>query len=113
VPSTLTIDIELTNNCNAACSFCPRDATPHEGLMRPEVFERSFAAITAEKLARVGSRKPLCKRCTLDPINLVARRRHVADPTASRPFDATIEDILDNDRAARRLAAEVIAAARR
>jgi hypothetical protein len=55
----------------------------------------------------------LCKRCTLDPINLVARRRHVADPTASRPFDATIEDILDNDRAARRLAAEVIAAARR
>jgi MoaA/NifB/PqqE/SkfB family radical SAM enzyme len=73
------------------------------------VFERSFAAITTEKLARVGSREPLCKRCTLDPINLLARRRQVADPTSSRPFDASIEDILANDRAARTLAAEVIA----
>jgi hypothetical protein len=75
--------------------------------------ERSFAEITAEKLARVGSREPPGKRCTLDPVNLLARRRHVADATASRPFDATIEDILDNDRAARTLAAEIVAWARR
>lgn len=36
------IDIEITNRCNAKCSFCPRDATPHQGLMGPEVFEQSL-----------------------------------------------------------------------
>ena len=33
-----TIDIEPTNRCNAKCHFCPRDATPHQGLMTQEVF---------------------------------------------------------------------------
>jgi MoaA/NifB/PqqE/SkfB family radical SAM enzyme len=33
------IDIEVTNRCNARCHFCPRDRTPHQGLMSPEVFE--------------------------------------------------------------------------
>jgi MoaA/NifB/PqqE/SkfB family radical SAM enzyme len=37
------IDIELTNRCNAKCHFCPRDQTPHEGLMSPEVFGQSLA----------------------------------------------------------------------
>jgi MoaA/NifB/PqqE/SkfB family radical SAM enzyme len=36
------IDIEVTNRCNAKCHFCPRDATPHQGLMTPEVFTRSL-----------------------------------------------------------------------
>lgn len=34
----ITVDIELTNRCNAACSFCPREKTPHQGLMSDETF---------------------------------------------------------------------------
>jgi len=36
------VDIEVTNRCNAKCSFCPRDRTPHQGLMEPEVFEQAL-----------------------------------------------------------------------
>jgi MoaA/NifB/PqqE/SkfB family radical SAM enzyme len=36
---TVTIDFEVTNRCNADCHFCPRDMTPHEGLMSWETFE--------------------------------------------------------------------------
>jgi MoaA/NifB/PqqE/SkfB family radical SAM enzyme len=36
------VDIELTNRCNAVCNFCPRDQTPHTGLMSPEVFAKSL-----------------------------------------------------------------------
>jgi MoaA/NifB/PqqE/SkfB family radical SAM enzyme len=39
----LTVDIEPTNRCNAKCHFCPRDATPHQGLMAPEVFAQALA----------------------------------------------------------------------
>jgi MoaA/NifB/PqqE/SkfB family radical SAM enzyme len=38
-----TVDIELTNRCNAKCYFCPRDQTPHQGLMSTEVFDQSLA----------------------------------------------------------------------
>jgi len=37
------IDIEFSNRCNADCYFCPRDATPHEGVMKPEVFDKALA----------------------------------------------------------------------
>jgi MoaA/NifB/PqqE/SkfB family radical SAM enzyme len=37
------VDIEVTNRCNAKCHFCPRDKTPHQGLMTPEVFDQSLA----------------------------------------------------------------------
>jgi MoaA/NifB/PqqE/SkfB family radical SAM enzyme len=40
---TFGVDIEPTNRCNAKCYFCPRDATPHQGLMTPAVFEQSLA----------------------------------------------------------------------
>jgi MoaA/NifB/PqqE/SkfB family radical SAM enzyme len=36
------VDIELTNRCNATCNFCPRDQTPHQGLMTPEVFTKAL-----------------------------------------------------------------------
>ena len=39
---TFTIDIEPTNRCNAKCHFCPRDQTPHQGLMTPETFRQSL-----------------------------------------------------------------------
>jgi MoaA/NifB/PqqE/SkfB family radical SAM enzyme len=38
-----TVDVEITNRCNAKCDFCPRDATPHQGLMSVETFEHSLA----------------------------------------------------------------------
>jgi MoaA/NifB/PqqE/SkfB family radical SAM enzyme len=47
-----SIDIELTNRCNAKCHFCPRDQTPHEGTMGPEVFDQSLRrAIEYRELA--------------------------------------------------------------
>ncbi|CAA0091220.1 Coenzyme PQQ synthesis protein E [Halioglobus japonicus] len=39
----LTIDIEITNRCNATCHFCPRDATPHQGIMDVETFDKALA----------------------------------------------------------------------
>lgn len=38
----IAIDIELTNRCNADCGFCPRDKTPHQGLMAAETFDRAL-----------------------------------------------------------------------
>jgi hypothetical protein len=76
------------------------------------VFESSFAEITAAKLTRVSSRKPICARCTHDPANLLRRRRHVADPTLSRPFGASLEELVYIDAAARELARQVISAPR-
>jgi len=43
----MTIDIEITNRCNATCDFCPRDQTPHEGFMSPEVFDQSLRQAVA------------------------------------------------------------------
>jgi MoaA/NifB/PqqE/SkfB family radical SAM enzyme len=40
-----TVDLELTNRCNATCRFCPRAATPHQGLMRSEVFDQALTRI--------------------------------------------------------------------
>jgi MoaA/NifB/PqqE/SkfB family radical SAM enzyme len=39
----ITIDVEPTNRCNAKCHFCPRDKTPHQGLMSPEVFAQTLS----------------------------------------------------------------------
>jgi MoaA/NifB/PqqE/SkfB family radical SAM enzyme len=38
----ISVDLELTNRCNASCHFCPRDQTPHQGLMSPEVFTKAL-----------------------------------------------------------------------
>ena len=40
-----TVDLELTNRCNADCQFCPRDATPHQGRMRSDVFDQTLSRI--------------------------------------------------------------------
>ncbi len=42
-PLFLTIDIEITNRCNATCHFCPRDATPHQGIMDVDTFDKALA----------------------------------------------------------------------
>lgn len=38
-------DIEVTNRCNAKCHFCPRDRTPHQGMMTPEVFSQALQRV--------------------------------------------------------------------
>jgi MoaA/NifB/PqqE/SkfB family radical SAM enzyme len=77
------------------------------------VFETSFAEITAAKLSRVSSRKPICVRCTLDPVNLLRRRRRVADPTLSPPLGTSLEKLVLNDAVAKELARQVADTARR
>lgn len=48
----IAIDIELTNRCNASCSFCPREMTPHQGMMSAEVFDQ--ALVRAEEYHRTA-----------------------------------------------------------
>jgi MoaA/NifB/PqqE/SkfB family radical SAM enzyme len=36
------VDIELTSRCNAKCSFCPRDQTPHLGLIHELTFSAAL-----------------------------------------------------------------------
>ena len=49
------LDIEPTNRCNADCYFCPRDQTPHQGLMTVEVFDQSLSrAVEYREIARIG-----------------------------------------------------------
>jgi MoaA/NifB/PqqE/SkfB family radical SAM enzyme len=38
----VTVDVEVTNRCNARCDFCPRELTPHQGLMSAETFEQAL-----------------------------------------------------------------------
>ena len=72
------LDIEPTNRCNAHCYFCPRDQTPHQGLMTPEVFDKAlertgeFNAFVTErfgahlKVNLCGLGEPLLNRLTPD-----------------------------------------------
>jgi MoaA/NifB/PqqE/SkfB family radical SAM enzyme len=54
------VDIEPTNRCNAHCYFCPRDATPHQGLMTTEVFDQALARVVEfEDLARTRFGAPV------------------------------------------------------
>lgn len=38
---TVSVDIELTNACNASCTFCPRDKMPAIGLISPDTFYKA------------------------------------------------------------------------
>ncbi len=40
--SHVLVDIELTNRCNALCSFCPRDKTPQQGYLSRENFYQAI-----------------------------------------------------------------------
>lgn len=42
---TFVVDIEPTNACNADCYFCPRDQTPHQGLMSDENFDHALSRV--------------------------------------------------------------------
>ena len=72
------IDMEVTNRCNAKCHFCPRDRTPHQGLMSPEVFAAGlqraveFRAAIADpagdqvRVSLCGLGEPLLNRHVID-----------------------------------------------
>ncbi len=64
---TFGVDIEPTNRCNAKCYFCPRDATPHQGLMAPDVFEQSLARCDElrGKLRALDRKDPKISLCGL------------------------------------------------
>ena len=40
--SHVLVDIELTNRCNALCSFCPRDKTPQQGYLSRDNFYKTI-----------------------------------------------------------------------
>ena len=77
------LDIETTNRCNAHCYFCPRDQTPHQGLMTVDVFDQAlaraveFGAIAREhyqthmKVNLCGLGEPLLNRNTPDFVRKV------------------------------------------
>ncbi|GAB5445131.1 radical SAM/SPASM domain-containing protein [Gymnodinialimonas sp.] len=59
-PLYLTIDIEITNRCNATCHFCPRDATPHQGIMDEATFQQSLRrAVEYREVVREVSGLPV------------------------------------------------------
>lgn len=45
VPESRAIDIEITNRCNALCTFCPRDKMPPLGKMKQETYTRILERI--------------------------------------------------------------------
>lgn len=46
----LALDIELTNRCNALCTFCPRDKTPKQGFMTEAHFRQAVFRAKEENL---------------------------------------------------------------
>ena len=42
--------MELTNRCNALCTFCPRDKTPKQGFMSEAVFHQAVQRAVEENL---------------------------------------------------------------
>ena len=64
---TVVVDIEPTNRCNAKCYFCPRDQTPHQGLMAPDVFEQALGRVVdlRAKFRELGRPDPNVSLCGL------------------------------------------------
>jgi len=56
-------DIELTNRCNALCTFCPRDETPDQGFMNYETFQKCLSRAeelgTQPNINSTGQGEPL------------------------------------------------------
>ncbi len=98
------LDIEPTNRCNAHCYFCPRDQTPHQGLMTVEVFDQAlrrtieFRDVVDEhfgthiKVNLCGLGEPLLNRHTPDFI------RKIRDAGFERSI-STNGSLLDERRA--------------
>lgn len=61
-PGMRNLDIELTNRCNAQCTFCPRDQTPDQGFMTEATFkqciERALELEQVPKFHSAGQGEP-------------------------------------------------------
>ena len=79
-----SVDIELTNRCNAKCHFCPRDQTPHEGLMSPEVFDQSLARAIEYRGGRAASCSTRPVRISLCGLGEPLLNRHAPDVASAR-----------------------------
>ena len=44
------LDLELTNRCNALCTFCPRDKTPKQGFISDDHFHKALSFAVAENI---------------------------------------------------------------
>lgn len=108
------VDIELTNRCNAHCSFCPRDHTPHQGLMAPDVLDQALHRVVE---LREGSRElwPNAGGISFCGLGDQLLNPHVADFVAKvreADLDVTVNTnaaLLDETRGRRLLDADVTA----
>ena len=83
IPPIINLDIELTNRCNADCYFCPRDQTPHQGIMSPETFAKALeravelrdggarAAAREMRISLCGLGEPLLNPRAVDCVRMV------------------------------------------
>ncbi len=74
-PASISVDIEPTNRCNADCYFCPRDQTPHQGLMTPETF--AAALDRSRELRDVAERNGHAVRLSLCGLGEPLLNKHV------------------------------------
>jgi len=60
-PHRLCIDVELTNRCNALCTFCPRDKTPKQGFISDADFHQTLEYAAKENIfvSLTGQGEPL------------------------------------------------------
>jgi len=101
---TFGVDIEPTNRCNAKCYFCPRDATPHQGLMTPEVFEQSLGRCDElrTKLRALGRPELKMSLCGLGEPLLNRHTPSFVRRVREEGFDCTMSSnaaLLDEPRA--------------
>lgn len=112
------VDLEVTNRCNAKCHFCPRDRTPHQGLMRPDVFDKAleraveYRALAATlpdpnvQISLCGLGEPLLNRNVVDYVRLaraegffVAMSSNASlldEPRSAALLEAGLQEILIN-----------------
>ena len=94
------LDIELTNRCNALCTFCPRDRTPEQGVMTLGTLKHVIAK--AEDMAEMpelnftGQGESLLHPQLEELMRFVHSRGHSYGMTtnASRLTSATAEMLL-------------------
>lgn len=95
------VDIELTNRCNATCSFCPREKTPKQGFMDYEVFckaverVKEFGAGTNVFLTGLG--EPMLHPRFLDCVRYLSEQglSPAFTTNASRLFKDVSAELLD------------------
>lgn len=74
------------------------------------VFDTSFAAATLERLERVRPRLPICKRCSLDPVNRLAAKLRAIGGGRAEPTDVEtlVADVVTMDYYAHRIVRDLV-----